>query len=60
MYCTFLVRAVKAGVSIDDAVAELDRRARKVIRRPGDSKESRIKVGEEILGISKKKLHGGV
>jgi phosphoribosyl-ATP pyrophosphohydrolase/phosphoribosyl-AMP cyclohydrolase/histidinol dehydrogenase len=49
-----LVRAVKAGVSIDDAVAELDRRARKVTRRPGDSKEYRIKAGEEILGKSKK------
>ena len=49
-----LVRAVKAGVSIDDAVAELDRRARKVTRRPGDSKEYRIKAGEEILGNSKK------
>ena len=49
-----LVRAVKAGVSIDDAVAELDRRARKVTRRPGDSKEYRIQAGEEILGQSKK------
>jgi len=49
-----LVRAVKAGVSIDDAVAELDRRARKVTRRTGDSKEYRIKAGEEILGNSKK------
>jgi phosphoribosyl-ATP pyrophosphohydrolase/phosphoribosyl-AMP cyclohydrolase/histidinol dehydrogenase len=45
-----MVRAAKAGVSIDDAVAELDKRARKVTRRKGDSKEFRIKAGEEILG----------
>jgi phosphoribosyl-ATP pyrophosphohydrolase/phosphoribosyl-AMP cyclohydrolase/histidinol dehydrogenase len=45
-----MVRAAKAGVSIDDAVAELDKRARKVTRRKGDSKAFRIKAGEEILG----------
>jgi len=45
-----MVRAAKAGVSIDDAVSELDKRARKVTRRKGDSKEFRIKAGEEILG----------
>ncbi|KAL3827055.1 hypothetical protein ACHAXA_007562 [Cyclostephanos tholiformis] len=44
-----MVRAVAAGVSIDDAVAELDRRARKMTRRQGDSKAYRIKAGEEIL-----------
>ena len=44
-----MVRAAKAGVSIDDAVAELDRRARKVTRRKGDCKEYRRKAGEEIL-----------
>lgn len=44
-----MVRAAKAGVSIDDAVAELDRRTRKVTRRPGDSKAFRISAGEEIL-----------
>jgi phosphoribosyl-ATP pyrophosphohydrolase/phosphoribosyl-AMP cyclohydrolase/histidinol dehydrogenase len=44
-----MVRAVSAGVGIDDAVAELDRRARKVTRRQGDSKAYRIKAGEEIL-----------
>jgi len=49
-----LVRAIKAGVSIDDAVSELDRRARKVTRRKGDSKEyHRIKAGEAILGRNK-------
>lgn len=45
-----MVRATKAGVSIDDAVAELDKRARKVTRRKGDSKAFRIKAGREILG----------
>lgn len=45
-----MVRAAKVGVSIDDAVSELDKRARKVTRRKGDSKEFRIKAGEEILG----------
>jgi 3-deoxy-D-manno-octulosonate 8-phosphate phosphatase KdsC-like HAD superfamily phosphatase len=43
------VRAVKAGVSLDDAVAELDSRARKVTRRKGDSKAFRIAAGEAIL-----------
>ena len=45
-----MVRATKAGVSIDDAAAELDRRARKVTRRKGDSKASRIEAGNKILG----------
>jgi phosphoribosyl-ATP pyrophosphohydrolase/phosphoribosyl-AMP cyclohydrolase/histidinol dehydrogenase len=45
-----MVRAAKAGVSIDDAVAELDRRTRKVTRRKGDSKAFRIAAGNEILG----------
>lgn len=44
-----MVRAAKAGVSIDDAVAELDKRARKVTRRQGDSKSFRIQAGYEIL-----------
>jgi phosphoribosyl-ATP pyrophosphohydrolase/phosphoribosyl-AMP cyclohydrolase/histidinol dehydrogenase len=44
-----MVRAVKAGVSLDDAVAELDSRARKVTRRKGDSKAFRIAAGEAIL-----------
>ena len=45
-----MVRAAKAGVSIDDAVSELDKRARKVTRRKGDSKAFRIEAGEKILG----------
>lgn len=45
-----MVRATKAGVSLDDAVAELDKRARKVTRRKGDSKAFRIAAGKEILG----------
>lgn len=44
-----MVRAAKAGVSIDDAVGELDKRARKVTRRQGDSKAFRIKAGKDIL-----------
>jgi hypothetical protein len=34
---------------MDDAIAELDRRARKVTRRKGDSKAFRIASGQEIL-----------
>jgi phosphoribosyl-ATP pyrophosphohydrolase/phosphoribosyl-AMP cyclohydrolase/histidinol dehydrogenase len=45
-----MVRAAIAGVSIDDAVAELDRRTRTVTRRKGDSKAFRIAAGNEILG----------
>jgi phosphoribosyl-ATP pyrophosphohydrolase/phosphoribosyl-AMP cyclohydrolase/histidinol dehydrogenase len=44
-----MTRAVKAGVSIDDAVAELDRRTRKVTRRQGDSKAFRIAAAKTIL-----------
>ena len=49
-----MTRAVKAGVSLDDAVAELDKRARKVTRRKGDSKEFRIAAGQAILEKSEK------
>ncbi|KAG7373999.1 phosphoribosyl-ATP diphosphatase [Nitzschia inconspicua] len=49
-----MVRAIKAGVSIDDAIAELDRRTRKVTRRKGDSKAFRIAAGNEILGKTEK------
>ncbi|GKZ00665.1 hypothetical protein MPSEU_001018700 [Mayamaea pseudoterrestris] len=48
LYFAF-VKATKAGVTIDDAVAELDRRARKVTRRQGDSKAFRIAAGNAIL-----------
>eukprot|EP00547_Thalassionema_nitzschioides_P005760 CAMPEP_0194219836 /NCGR_PEP_ID=MMETSP0156-20130528/26974_1 /TAXON_ID=33649 /ORGANISM="Thalassionema nitzschioides, Strain L26-B" /LENGTH=455 /DNA_ID=CAMNT_0038949647 /DNA_START=35 /DNA_END=1402 /DNA_ORIENTATION=+ len=44
-----MTKAIKAGISIDDAVAELDRRTRKVTRRKGDSKAFRIAAGNEIL-----------
>mmetsp|Transcript_57918 Transcript_57918/g.64791 ORF Transcript_57918/g.64791 Transcript_57918/m.64791 type:complete len:517 (+) Transcript_57918:216-1766(+) len=44
-----MARATKAGVSIDDAIAELDRRTRKVTRRQGDAKAFRIEAGNEIL-----------
>jgi phosphoribosyl-ATP pyrophosphohydrolase/phosphoribosyl-AMP cyclohydrolase/histidinol dehydrogenase len=45
-----LVKAAKAGVTLDDAVSELDKRSRKVTRRQGDSKAFRIAAGKEILG----------
>lgn len=45
-----MARAAKAGVSIDDAVAVLDKRTRKVTRRKGDSKAFRIEAGDKILG----------
>jgi phosphoribosyl-ATP pyrophosphohydrolase/phosphoribosyl-AMP cyclohydrolase/histidinol dehydrogenase len=44
-----LVQATKHGVTLDDAVAELDKRARKVTRRQGDSKPFRIAAGQAIL-----------
>ena len=44
-----LTRSVQAGVSLDDAVCELDRRTRKVTRRPGLAKDFRIAAGEAIL-----------
>lgn len=45
-----MVRAVAAGVSFDDAMAELDRRSRKVTRRKGDSKAFRTAAANDILG----------
>lgn len=45
-----MVRAIKAGVTIDQAEAELDRRSRKVTRRQGDSKAFRIAAAQSILG----------
>ena len=48
-----LTRAVQAGVSLDDAVCELDRRTRKVTRRPGLAKDFRIAAGEAILEQTK-------
>ena len=48
-----MTRAAKAGVSIDDAIAELDRRTRKVTRRKGDSKAFRVAAGQDILNKPK-------
>lgn len=48
-----MTRAAKAGVSMDDAIAELDRRTRKVTRRKGNSKAFRIAAGQEILTKTK-------
>ncbi|KAL3929046.1 MAG: hypothetical protein SGBAC_012382 [Bacillariaceae sp.] len=47
-----LARCAKAGVKLEDGVAELDRRTRKVTRRKGDSKAFRIAAGNAILGNS--------
>jgi len=44
-----LVKAAKHGVTIDDAVREIDIRARKVTRRKGNSKAYRIEAGNQIL-----------
>jgi len=44
-----MVKAAKAGVSLDDAIVELDKRRRKVTRRKGDSKAFRIAAGDAIL-----------
>jgi len=49
-----MVKAVKAGVSIDDAIQELDVRRRKVTRRKGDSKAFRIAAGDTILNNKNK------
>ena len=49
-----MTRAAKAGVGLDRAVAELDRRTRKVTRRKGDSKAFRIAAGKAILDGTKK------
>lgn len=48
-----MVRAAAAGVSIDAAVAELDRRRHKLTRRPGNSKAHRIAAGDKILNKEK-------
>ena len=44
-----LVRAAQFGITLEDAVIELDRRARKVTRRAGDSKAHRIEAAQAIL-----------
>jgi len=44
-----MVRAAKAGVTMDDAAAVLDARSKKVTRRQGDSKAFRIEAGNKIL-----------
>jgi phosphoribosyl-ATP pyrophosphohydrolase/phosphoribosyl-AMP cyclohydrolase/histidinol dehydrogenase len=54
-----MARAVKAGVSIDDAVANLDKKARKVTRRKGDAKVFRIEAGDKILGKECIELYDG-
>jgi len=54
-----MVKAARSGVSIDDAASELDRRARKVTRRQGDSKAFRIAAGEAILQTSNDDGNGG-
>ena len=48
-----MVRATAAGVSLDDAAAELDKRSRKVTRRKGDAKAERIAAANAILKQTK-------
>jgi len=48
-----LVQATKYGVTMDDAIKELNKRSKKVTRRKGDSKTSRI---EQVNQIFEKKL----
>ena len=44
-----MVRLVAGGVSISDVARQLDLRSRKLIRRPGNSKQSRIDAANQIL-----------
>jgi phosphoribosyl-ATP pyrophosphohydrolase / phosphoribosyl-AMP cyclohydrolase / histidinol dehydrogenase len=56
-----LVRCAKAGVSIADVEAHLDRRTLKVRRRAGDSKPYRIAAAAaylEAMGAGKEKEKG--
>jgi len=53
-----MVRAVKGGVSIDDAVKVLDERSRKVTRRPGNDKKERIEAAAKILEGAGRKGEG--
>ena len=48
-----MVRAAALGVSLDDAAAELDKRAHKVTRRKGDAKTERIAAADKILNTTK-------
>ena len=48
-----MVRAVAAGVTMDDAIAILDQRARTVTRRQGDSKAYRTEEANKILNKEK-------
>mmetsp|Transcript_40317 Transcript_40317/g.78852 ORF Transcript_40317/g.78852 Transcript_40317/m.78852 type:complete len:458 (-) Transcript_40317:51-1424(-) len=48
-----MTRAVAAGVPLSEAIEVLDKRARKVTRRPGNSKVERIEAGKAILERTK-------
>jgi len=44
-----LVKATKHGVTMEDAVRELEKRSKKITRRKGDSKKERIDEGKQVL-----------
>merc|ERR1712157_165305 len=44
-----LVKATKHGVTMEDAIRELEKRSKKITRRKGDSKQERIEEGEKVL-----------
>ena len=44
-----MVRAVKGGVGMEDAIKVLDERSKKVTRRQGDDKKDRIEAANQIL-----------
>eukprot|EP00588_Corethron_pennatum_P004507 CAMPEP_0194293078 /NCGR_PEP_ID=MMETSP0169-20130528/47074_1 /TAXON_ID=218684 /ORGANISM="Corethron pennatum, Strain L29A3" /LENGTH=468 /DNA_ID=CAMNT_0039041461 /DNA_START=26 /DNA_END=1432 /DNA_ORIENTATION=- len=48
-----MTKAVAAGVPLSEAIEVLDKRARKVTRRPGNSKVERIEAGKAILERTK-------
>jgi len=44
-----LVKATKHGVTMEDALRELEKRSKKITRRKGDSKQERIEEGKQVL-----------
>ena len=44
-----LVKATKHGVTLEDAVREIEKRSKKITRRKGDSKKERIDEGKQVL-----------
>ena len=46
-----LYRGGGGEISLDDAMAELDKRARKVTRRPGNAKPERMAAAQAMLSF---------